>query len=82
MVFMGSGGGVSLCQTEYYGRIIENSLPINCRGGGGGGGSGKVYRDTNKIPRHPSPQTINDDRSLRPYIPRGRQTEVTFFRST
>lgn len=35
MVFMGSGGGVSLCQTEYYGRIIENSLPINCRGGGG-----------------------------------------------
>ena len=37
MVFMGSGGGVSLCQTEYYGRIIENSLPINCRGGGGGG---------------------------------------------
>lgn len=77
MVFMGSGGGVSLCQTEYYGRIIENSLPINCRGGGGGEDQVKFIVTQTK-----SPQTINDDRSLRPYIPRGRQTEVTFFRST
>lgn len=76
MVFMGSGGGVSLCQTEYYGRIIENSLPINCRGGGGEDQVKFIVTQTK------SPQTINDDRSLRPHIPRGRQTEVTFFRST
>lgn len=53
MVFMGSGGGVSLCQTEYYGRIIENSLPINCRGGGGGEDQVKFIVTQTKSPDTP-----------------------------
>ena len=55
MVFMGSGGGVSRCQRKYYGRIIENSLPINCRGGGRRGEDQVKFIVTQKNPPTPLP---------------------------